>query len=1371
MRTHRHRWVWQICIPKLGSVDASKLTRADYEAHLLVQLEDGGGDAKTANGRLVKFTGSQVELLVAGAASGAAADRTVTVLFEELFFNSKDQSFRVVCVDGPLSGLATVVDTAPTVSLSTLDDFKAFLWPEASKGNSGSKRSRARIAGLYEGFVSEWGDVQEAAPHRVEVLFDDARELFVSGMQIILKDSVHKRPAKNSTKYMDQLKHATEGVVLDGLCDTIFQVMSVAFAADEQDLNKRTRSLQHLTADDMDVGGGLDGGLGAAVTEIGKINTVSTPSEKLQCLHKAIQALSTLPKGTEATLSADELVPLVALMVIRSVIPNWYTNLSYMCRCQFNDFQSEETNYLLTTLEAALMHIRHHGFTSPGISAAPSWTGSGFASGTPPGPGRSMSSDAAMAASGSLGPAISSVIQGQSSSKQFFKAVESGDVAEVYELLGESMMRRSAQSDALLCHPLCECPKCVELLEKMAKDPKTATVHSRNKDGLTALHVAAHNGDVDIINLLIERGGSVAATDYDERTPLHVACARDQVDCSLILLLQSADVNARDSNGSTPLHYCAARGHERCAKVLMWQAPSAIDVDAVDNYGNTALHAAAMWGFTRVLEMLVLHHAKRDVKNGKGQIALDCAQGYHTKELLRTTQPLPSSPTGSGSDDTSRGATPVQRNSTPALRPPTVPVPIGASGWAKSTDVLAPQPMRGSDMQPSAAVASDEPKSLLRRHSVAHPMGAALRSRPPEASSVTPARFRKDLELLFESVHDGDVEMLRFKLFQQTSRHDVDRQGCHPLCQCERCVALGGPQHRITATSANADGHTILHVAALHGVTDVARMLLENNVPTNLATNRQHIPLHFACQYNHLEVARLLIDADSDVDMCDHAGNTPLHFCASNGHAACAQLLVEHRADVDAINFRGDSALHNAAKWGYIELVSLLLSAGAMTELTNHRKRTPLQDTQNETIIALLMEAKQNKAMAREKVISGTVMMSEVDGQLDFLNGTYRQVGVLSEDTLASVVEPSRAPVGSRPVFDKTDGIPLVLYYAVERAAWAVARKIGAAQPLAFAAGDVVHPGLLSAAWCFLGDDAEYHLDFEAGLTNCAGLAGEQPPTVAIDPRTWRAGAIAAAADGQTPRGHRARAMQSIRAFDRRVPLSPVRPELQKDRSAPDIRALVTAAGPNTTAARGPTAAATAVDIPRSARTREADASTPVDAGWVDVVAPSTPVDQHGVPSARATGLRNSIPAAGAPSTPPMRGSVPWGPSTGAQPLPNHPPKVPADSAAAAVGGALIYAQTRAPVGSLGTAAAMPNAGGAELASEGLPHSVVMYENDASGAMLESVTHRPAGSRRASPAPGIPDAVLDTDECTAVTAALAPPPEQPADSGFSYERL
>jgi hypothetical protein len=98
---------------------------------------------------------------------------------------------------------------------------------------------------------------------------------------------------------------------------------------------------------------------------------------------------------------------------------------------------------------------------------------------------------------------------------------------------------------------------------------KTLVSFARNQYSMTPLHVAAHDGQADIAELLISYGAKVDAKDRDASTPLFSASLQGHADLVGILLKAGANPCVVADEGVTPLHVAAMNGHLAVVKLLL----------------------------------------------------------------------------------------------------------------------------------------------------------------------------------------------------------------------------------------------------------------------------------------------------------------------------------------------------------------------------------------------------------------------------------------------------------------------------------------------------------------------------------------------------------------------------------------------------------------------------------------------------------------------------------------------------------------------------------------------------------------------------------------------------------------------------------
>ncbi len=86
--------------------------------------------------------------------------------------------------------------------------------------------------------------------------------------------------------------------------------------------------------------------------------------------------------------------------------------------------------------------------------------------------------------------------------------------------------------------------------------------------------------------------------------------------------------------------------------------------------------------------------------------------------------------------------------------------------------------------------------------------------------------------------------------------------------------------------------------------------------------------LHWAAREGLSEMARLLLDNGARVEARNDEGQTPLHWAAAHGRKALLVTLIAHDANVNAIDRAGWTPLRWAQNQGQEEIARILAAAG-----------------------------------------------------------------------------------------------------------------------------------------------------------------------------------------------------------------------------------------------------------------------------------------------------------------------------------------------------------------------------------------------------------------------------------------------------------
>ncbi|KAI4368816.1 hypothetical protein MLD38_017330 [Melastoma candidum] len=253
-------------------------------------------------------------------------------------------------------------------------------------------------------------------------------------------------------------------------------------------------------------------------------------------------------------------------------------------------------------------------------------------------------------------------------------AARSGNLSVVAHMLGDmeeeefsAVLSKQNQSGETALYVAAEYGY-VDLVRVMIQQYDLGDAGIKARNGFDALHIAAKQGDLEIVNILLGVHPELAMTvDIHNTTALHTAAMQGHVEIVKLLLdAGSGLATIARSNGKTALHSAARNGHLQVVRMLLEKEPGIVtrvdkkgqtplqmavkgqncevvealiradplSLGMVDSKGNTALHIATRKGRDQIVKLLLgFSETNTKAVNKSGETALDTAEKTGNSEL------------------------------------------------------------------------------------------------------------------------------------------------------------------------------------------------------------------------------------------------------------------------------------------------------------------------------------------------------------------------------------------------------------------------------------------------------------------------------------------------------------------------------------------------------------------------------------------------------------------------------------------------------------------------------------------------------------------------------------------------------------------
>ncbi|XP_062574844.1 serine/threonine-protein phosphatase 6 regulatory ankyrin repeat subunit B-like [Saccostrea cucullata] len=383
-------------------------------------------------------------------------------------------------------------------------------------------------------------------------------------------------------------------------------------------------------------------------------------------------------------------------------------------------------------------------------------------------------------------------------------------------------------------------------------------LNGKDKYRNTVLHDAARGGNVQIVNLLIEKKVDIKSLQKDGETILHQSCRSGEMDMCEYLVSQFSDIlEIRDTNGFTALH-SACRGGR--VKFLSFLINKGLEINALSNDGKSILHIACFFGKVEVVEHLIENYPHlleaRDKSSNSVLHAASCGGNVQIVKLL------------------------IKKN-------------MDINTVQKDGETILHQCCRSGKMEMCEYLVN-------------------------KFSDLLEIKDNNGWTVLHSACRGGSLKIVTFLINRGLDFNALSSDGkgiLHRACfsgKFQICDYLV-KNHPNLLEVRDKFNNSALHDAARGGNVRIVKLLIEKKMDIRSLKKDGTTVLHQCCRFGKMKMCEYLINNFPDLlEIRDNKGWTVLHSACRGGSVKIVSFLIKKGLNLNALSNEGESILHIA---------------------------------------------------------------------------------------------------------------------------------------------------------------------------------------------------------------------------------------------------------------------------------------------------------------------------------------------------------------------------------------------------------------------------------------------------------------------------